>query len=302
MTLVIATALGSGLGLLGLVRASKQRSLSIAVELAWSERQPSASSDRLREDLRSTLVRLDRVLGAHLAGMLRADRRLLDKIARDLRVTNTSLEELCRQSIVCAIVGGLIAPLFWAAVALAGIHEPLTLPVWVLLVGGVVGGLAPALALRSRAKKERRKARKVIGTYLDLVVLCLAGGMGIESALLAASEIGTTGVIEWIHESLLVARDSGETPWSTLARVGDAIGVRELAEIASAVGLAGTEGARVRSTLITKSASIRRHELAESEIEANTLTERLFLPGVLLLVGFLIFIGYPALARISAGF
>jgi hypothetical protein len=68
-----------------------------------------------------------------------------------------------------------------------------------------------------------------------------------------------------------------------------------------AVSLAGTEGARVRSTLAAKAASIRRHELADAETDANTITERLFIPGVLLLIGFVIFIGYPAVARLTAG-
>jgi hypothetical protein len=32
------------------------------------------------------------------------------------------------------------------------------------------------------------------------------------------------------------------------------------------------------------------------------MTERLFLPGALLLLGFLVFIGYPAVDRILSGF
>ena len=67
------------------------------------------------------------------------------------------------------------------------------------------------------------------------------------------------------------------------------------------MSLAGTEGARIKSTLAAKAASIRRHELADAEADANTISERLFIPGVLLLIGFLIFIGYPAVARLTAG-
>ena len=39
-----------------------------------------------------------------------------------------------------------------------------------------------------------------------------------------------------------------------------------------------------------------------AEAEANALTERLFLPGAFLLVGFLLFVGYPAFTRIASGF
>jgi len=68
------------------------------------------------------------------------------------------------------------------------------------------------------------------------------------------------------------------------------------------VQLAGTEGARIRQSLTARSASLRRHEQAEAESSANAMTERLFLPGALLLIGFLLFIGYPAVHRILGGF
>jgi tight adherence protein C len=132
--------------------------------------------------------------------------------------------------------------------------------------------------------------------------LSLAGGMGVESALIAAAEIGDGHVSRRIARALALSRDSGETPWSALDRLGRELGIGELNEIAAAVSLAGSEGARIRSTLAAKAASIRRHELADAEAEANALTERLFLPGVLLMVGFLLFIGYPAYARITGGF
>jgi Flp pilus assembly protein TadB len=141
----------------------------------------------------------------------------------------------------------------------------------------------------------------MVGCFLDLVVLALAGGLGIEGALHAAAGISDSPVSLQLVGALDVARDSGDTPWEALAGLGRELGVTELVELASAVNLAGTEGARIKSTLAAKAASIRRHELAEAETDANTITDRLFIPGVLLLVGFLIFIGYPAVARLSAG-
>jgi Flp pilus assembly protein TadB len=132
-------------------------------------------------------------------------------------------------------------------------------------------------------------------------VLALAGGLGIEGALHAAASISEAPVALKIVRSLDEARDAGRTPWEALAALGRDLGVAELVELSSAVSLAGTEGARIRATLAAKATSIRSHELSDAETDANTITERLFLPGVLLLVGFLIFIGYPAIARFSAG-
>jgi uncharacterized membrane protein len=47
--------------------------------------------------------------------------------------------------------------------------------------------------------------------------------------------------------------------------------------------------------------SLRAHQLAEAETQAQAATERMSLPVVLLFAGFLVFIGYPAIARILAG-
>jgi tight adherence protein C len=102
--------------------------------------------------------------------------------------------------------------------------------------------------------------------------------------------------------ALSICRDTGEPPWEALSRVGETLGIVELSELAATVGLAGMEGTRVRATLVARAASIRRHELANAEAEANALTEKLFVPGSFLLVGFLLFIGYPAFTRIAAGF
>jgi hypothetical protein len=80
------------------------------------------------------------------------------------------------------------------------------------------------------------------------------------------------------------------------------VGVPELVELSTTLQLAGTEGARIRQSLSARAVALRRHEQAEAESEANAVTERLFLPGALLLIGFLVFIGYPAFARILGGF
>jgi Flp pilus assembly protein TadB len=142
----------------------------------------------------------------------------------------------------------------------------------------------------------------VICSFLDLVVLGLGGGMGIESALFTAAQLGENAMSRRLVAELSLCRDAGEPPWEALERLGDALGIDELCELAATARLAGTEGARVRTTLAARAASIRRHELANEEAEANALTEKLFVPGAFLLVGFLLFIGYPAFTRITSGF
>jgi Flp pilus assembly protein TadB len=156
--------------------------------------------------------------------------------------------------------------------------------------------------VRSESKARRHHVRVVVGTFVDLVVLSLAGGVGIEGALLAAAEISPDWAARRIARALHLARDTGEPSWEALSALGDELGVAELTELAATLQLAGTEGARVRQSLSARATSLRRHEQAEAESAANAMTERLFLPGALLLLGFLLFIGYPAVSRILTGF
>jgi hypothetical protein len=83
--------------------------------------------------------------------------------------------------------------------------------------------------------------------------------------------------------------------------LGEALGVAELSELAATVSLAGAEGAKVRASLGAKAASIRAHALADAQAKAEAMSERMSLPVVVLFAGFLLFVGYPALAHVLEG-
>ena len=59
-------------------------------------------------------------------------------------------------------------------------------------------------------------------------------------------------------------------------------------------------GAQVRDSLSAKAAGIRLRDLAELESEAQARSETMVLPVALMFAGFLVLIGYPALAALSA--
>ena len=89
------------------------------------------------------------------------------------------------------------------------------------------------------------------------------------------------------------------SPWDGLGRLGSELGVDELEELAASLLLAGTEGARIKASLSAKSASLRRRQTAEAQGRANAITERLFVPAIVLMVGFVVFLIYPAGVTLS---
>ncbi|HVA08057.1 MAG TPA: type II secretion system F family protein [Acidimicrobiales bacterium] len=310
MTIAILASIGVALGLVGMVaslRPARPSAASVLLAMdrasALHHRGAMGMSDPVGNRGRGEgILTLHRRVGLHLANLLLEHHALPTDISSSVLVTGASLEELCARSLLGVAGGFACAVALSVLTALASVHLPWVASVAVGIALVVVGAVAPLAALRSEAKKAKKTARTVIGSFLNLVVLCLAGGMGVESALHEAAAIADAPFSRRLVETLELARDTGQTPWHALGELGEALAINELVELSAAVGLAGTEGARIRATLAAKAASIRRHELSDAEAEANTLTEKLFLPGVLLLVGFLLFVGYPAVARIAGGF
>jgi tight adherence protein C len=196
--------------------------------------------------------------------------------------------------VAAATLLGITVPVALAGILLAAGWHLSAGAVVVLVVLGTSAGIAvPTLELRRSAAQARERFCRGLSCWLELVALAQAGGMGVESALEAAGRISTDAAFARIRHAVERARHSGTTPWEELGRLGAEIGVEELDELAASLGLAGTEGARIRSSLTAKSASLRRRQMSAAQSRANSTTERLFLPSIILMVGFLVFLMYP---------
>ena len=93
----------------------------------------------------------------------------------------------------------------------------------------------------------------------------------------------------------------GETPWTGLDRLAEELAIPDLRELAASVTLAGDSGAKVRTSLAAKAQALRTKSLADVEEAAQAASERMSLPVILLLCGFILFIGFPAIARVLEG-
>jgi len=302
MTLVILLALGVGVGLTGLITALRSQRASLQSVFSGLVAESSATGRHQPLSWQRDTKRIDHQVAMRVAHTIRERGYFERELGTRLALSNSSLEVFAARCVVSAAVGGLLPVFTWTIIFAAGVRVPFIVPMGAGVVCGIGGALIPIAELNAEAKRGRRHARRVICSFLDLVVLGLAGGMGIESALLAAAQLGENAVSRRMLAALSLSRDTGEPPWDALARLGETFGIEEFGELAATAGLAGMEGAKIRATLAARAASIRRHELANAEAEANALTEKLFIPGAFLLVGFLIFIGYPAFTRIASGF
>ncbi len=298
MNAAIFCGLVFGLGVAGFIRGIRpSRPL---VKLAGMDAAAIGSGHSTHLGRLSNLVGLSAATWAAEAGLMRG--RFWDRITSAMAVAEVSVDQLALQTVQAVGTAVLLPVVVWGLLQGGGIALPLLIPVGVILVLVPVGACLPVVVLQREAAERRRHARTVVGSFVDLVVLALAGGVGIEGALQSAAAASSDWTSVRIRRALALAQDSGEPSWSAIGRLGEDLGVPELTELAATIRLAGTEGARVRRSLSARASALRRHEQAEAETEANTVTERLFLPGALLLVGFLLFVGYPAFSRILTGF
>ena len=267
MVPILPLAVGAGLGLL-LVRRALRR---------WT-----------REVSLQRLVRW----------MMRASRLA----PTDLDLTGRSLQAVTLERLLVALAGFVLPIVMFAVTSIGGVPLPGRLVLGSIVLGSVAGYQVPALQLRTRAALARRRFRTSLSAYLDLVSIMLAGGAGIETALFAAARIGDGPAFRRIGAALEMSRTSRDSPWDALAALGRDIAVSDLPELAATVRLGGEQGARMTASLIAKASSLRAKQLAEVEAEANAATEKMGLPMVMLFLGFLILLGFPAMHLINAGF
>lgn len=288
---------GAGAGLVAVVRGLRPPRPDLAASLEALRPGPEPPPPLVSGDEPGWAARAGRPLAGVLVGLGLPTAG----VRRDLAVLGRSPERHLAEKATAGVAGLAAAPVLTATVALAGGGESVLIVAWMSLVLAAIGFLAPDVQVKTAAARARVDFRYALSAFLDLTVVSLAGGAGVDGALTDAAAVGRGWAFTQIRAALEAARLSREPPWGHLGRLGDELGVTELTELATTVALAGTEGAKVRQSLSTKAAALRAHQIAEAETQAQSASERMSLPVVLLFAGFLVFIGYPAVTQVLTG-
>ncbi|MEU7642111.1 type II secretion system F family protein [Streptomyces sp. NPDC039016] len=238
-------------------------------------------------------------LGRRAVPLVRALGFPTKSLRADLAVCGTAEEQHLAGKAACAMTG-LVAP--WAVAVLLRLGADVAAGWWVPLAGSLAlaAGLffVPDLGLRRQAEQRRREMRHTLSLVLDLTVIALAGGAGVQQALTQAIAAPQGWAAGTLRHTLHVAQLTRTSPWSHLGELGRQVGVSDLVELASTLSLAGSEGAKVRGSLGAKARAMRRRRVAEADGAAQAATEQMSLPVVGLFAAFLLLIGYPALAHV----
>ncbi|WP_394620146.1 type II secretion system F family protein [Lentzea sp. JNUCC 0626] len=237
------------------------------------------------------------------------DRTIASGVARfssrglraNLAVVDKTSDAHFTEKVVLAGLGLLLPATINGVLAALDAGRPWTVTAAAAIGLGAAGFWVPDLVVTRAAARRRTTFRHALGAYFNLVRVLLAGGTGIDSALTAAAGIGSGWAFRLIRQELLTAHVTRTTPWQAFGRLGEELNERVLRELAASISLTGSEGAKIRASLAARAAALRIREAAEAEGNAHAATERMTLPVVLLLAGFLLFIGYPATISVLNG-
>ena len=303
MTLVILCGAIAGLGLLLLLlildSGSGGTPAAALADLDAARRRTRARASLTVDRRHATEAQSMRKVGASLRESLdRNGITLPTGLRADLSIVGRSLETHLGYSLLGLALGAVLPLLF---VGFLAVLFPYLRGVGIggaVLIGMLVGALLPSLNVAQEARKRRRDFRHVVGAFLDLVAMNLAGGRGVPEALQSASRISDGWAMIRIRDTLEMARLQGATPWSALGQLGEDMRVEELRDMAAALALVADDGAKVRDSLSARAASLRRREIAEIEGRAQARSQSMLVAQLLLATGFLIFLVYPAIVRV----
>ena len=222
--------------------------------------------------------------------------RALVPMRADLRILHRSPEEQAAQIVTYGVLGIFWAPVVAAGGWVVGVRFPLIIPVWLAVGGAVLGVLIAIRGVKPAAANRRRAFSHALSAFCDVCGMSLAAGRGVESSIEAAARAGSGWPFVELQSALRTGYVRGETPWDALMRLGADADLTDLTELAAAISLAGNQGAAVRETVASKAKAIRERLTADVERTAAAITERMGIPATFLLLGFIVFLGFPAIA------
>lgn len=224
-----------------------------------------------------------------------------DRLMTDLTLTGQDAETFLTKKVTAALAGLLMPALFQLMLTAGGVGLPNPVVVGMGLVLGAALFFVPDFDTRAKAHTARAESRAALGALLSFASTSLQAGDGIEEALASAAAIGNGPTFARFRAAATKSRLSRRSIWDCYGELGDEIDLPELAELGASIRLAGAEGARIADSLTAKSAGLRGRLQADSEGEMVSATETMHLPVGLMLLAFLLILGFPSVYRIMTG-
>ena len=153
-----------------------------------------------------------------------------------------------------------------------------------LCIAGVFGAIGYGLPLAwliQQAQKRQESIQKSLADFLDLLVICVEAGLGLDVAITKISSMKTARTSTYLREELQrYTRDVGfgKPRRDALLDMAERTGVEDLNTIINAIVQSYEMGTSVAHTLWVQSDSLRVKRLAKAEEKANKIPVKMVIP------------------------
>jgi tight adherence protein C len=188
------------------------------------------------------------------------------------------MEAIYRGASTAGLVGGIIICLIVGTIAHAGAGGVMLLSVY----GALAGWLAPRFYINRRVAARHRELQRALPDALDLLVVCVEAGLGLNNALQrVAQEIG--GVSRALAQELLVVNleiRAGAPRLEALKNLGERTGLDDLRSLVAMLVQTERFGTPVADALRSYADSLRVKRRQRAEEAAAKTTIKLLFPLV----------------------
>lgn len=149
------------------------------------------------------------------------------------------------------------------------------------LIFGFAGYGLPMLWLVQQAQKRQESIQKSLADFLDLLVICVEAGLGLDVAFAKITNLKSVKTSTYLQEELSrYVRDVGfgRPRKQALLDMAERTGVDDLNAIVNAIVQAYEMGASVGQTLRVQADSLRVKRLAKAEEKANKIPVKMVIP------------------------
>jgi len=192
----------------------------------------------------------------------------------------------------------LVAMLYWI-----GGSSPSLMKLWIsLMVAAALGLYLPSLFIRARADRRQQALVNAFPDALDLMLVCVEAGLGLEAAFSRVGMEMTTShpLLSEQFGAVVLELRAGRSHEDALRRMADRAGADDIRAFATLLVQSTKLGSSIAQTLRTYSAEMREKRRLRAEEKAHRLPVLISIPLVVCMLPTMIgLLMLPAAIRVA---
>lgn len=226
-----------------------------------------------------------------------------DRLALRMRAAGYASPAAPRIYTLVRLVLVFVLPLAYLALAYSADEQPSFLKVYVIgAVLALLGLYLPNLYVRARADRRREDIINGFPDCLDLLLVCVESGLGIEAAIdrVGREMVLSRPLVAEILSAATLQLRAGASRDEVFRRMGDSTGVDEIRSFATLLIQSDKLGTSVATTLRVYAAEMREKRQMRAEEKAHRLPVLISIPLVVCMLPVMIgVLMLPAIVRIA---